>query len=97
MLGDIFHDFCRLLPFFSSKLIFSKNSFRNTIKVSNIMDSNQERHFVSPDLGPWNKLFAKVISRRQKFQLASKSYTEGFNTFLIDRIFHPFYIKLSFT
>ena len=35
----------------SSKLTFSKNSFRSTIRVSNSLDTNQDRHFVCPDLG----------------------------------------------
>ena len=43
--------FCHLLILFS-KLSFSKNSFRNTIKVSNILDPDQARHDVWPDLGP---------------------------------------------
>ena len=29
-----------------------KNSFRNTIGVSNSLDPDQARHFVEPDLGP---------------------------------------------
>ena len=42
-----------LLPpgkFFMST--FSKNSFRNTIRVSNSLDPHQARWFVGPDLGP---------------------------------------------
>ena len=35
-----------------SKLIFSKTSSRNTIRVSNSLDPDQDRHFVGPDLGP---------------------------------------------
>ena len=42
--------FCRLLIFF--KIIFLKNSFRTTIRVSNSLESDQARHFVGPDLGP---------------------------------------------
>ena len=34
------------------KSTFSKNSFRNAIKVSNNLDQDQARHFVGPDLGP---------------------------------------------
>ena len=41
---------CRL-PIFS-KSTFSKNSFRNTFKVSNSLDPDQAQHFVGPDLGP---------------------------------------------
>ena len=37
---------------FFSKLIFSKNSFRHTIKVSNALDPDQDRRSVGPDLGP---------------------------------------------
>ena len=32
--------------------VFSKNSFRNTIRVSNGCDPDQERHSVGPDLDP---------------------------------------------
>ena len=35
----------------SSNLSCSKNSFRNTIRVSNRLDPDQARHFVGPDLG----------------------------------------------
>ena len=47
----MFHAFdvvCRLF----SKLTFSKNSFRNTIRVSNCLDPDQDRPFVGPNLGP---------------------------------------------
>ena len=37
---------------FFSKLTFSENSFKNTIRVSNSLDPDQARHFVGPDLGP---------------------------------------------
>ena len=37
---------------FFSKLTFSKNYFRNTIRVSNSLNPDQARHFVGPDLGP---------------------------------------------
>ena len=36
---------------FFSKPSFSKDSFRNTIRVSNSLDPDQARHFVRPDLG----------------------------------------------
>ena len=39
---------CCLLIF--SKLTFSKNAFRNTIKMSNSLDSDQDRRSVGPDL-----------------------------------------------
>ena len=37
---------------FFQNQIFSKNSFRNKIKVSNSLDLDQARHFVGLDLGP---------------------------------------------
>ena len=37
---------------FFPKLTFSKVSFRMTIRVSNGLDPDQDRHFVGPDLGP---------------------------------------------
>ena len=37
---------------FFSKLFFSQNSFRNTIRVSNSLDPYQDQHSVDPDLGP---------------------------------------------
>ena len=43
------HFCCRLMIFF--KIKFSKNSFRKTIRVSNSLDPNQDRHSVGPDLG----------------------------------------------
>ena len=37
---------------FFSKSASLKNSFRNTIRMSNSLDPDQARHFVWPDLGP---------------------------------------------
>ena len=42
--------FCLLLTFF--KINFSKSSFKNTIRVSNSLDPDQDQHSVGPDLGP---------------------------------------------
>ena len=39
--------------FFENKF-FSKNSFRNTIRVSNRLGPDQDRHFVGPNLGPYS-------------------------------------------
>ena len=38
--------------FFFSKSPFSKNSFRNAIRVANSLDQDQAQHLVGPDLGP---------------------------------------------
>ena len=37
---------------FCSKLTFSTNIFKNTLRVSNSLDPDQDRHSVGPDLGP---------------------------------------------
>ena len=42
--------FCRLLNLF--KVNFSKNYFRNMIRVSNSLDPDLASHSVQPDLGP---------------------------------------------
>ena len=47
----MFHAFLSTTEFFQ-KSTFSKNSFWNTIRVSNSLDSDQARLFVGPDLGP---------------------------------------------
>ena len=47
----IFHAFLSSADCFL-KPTFSKNSFKNTIRVSNSLDPDQARHFVGPDLGP---------------------------------------------
>ena len=51
MLGK-FACFLSSAVFFFSKSTFSKNSFRNVMKVSNSMDPDLARRFVGPDLGP---------------------------------------------
>ena len=50
MLGNFSCFCCHLLIFF--KINLSKNSFRNTIRVLNCLDPDQERCFVSTYLGP---------------------------------------------
>ena len=58
----ILHAFCRLHIFQST---ISKNSFRNTIRVSNSLDQDQARRFVRPYLGSncLQKLSADDTSR----------------------------------
>ena len=74
MLGN-FHAFVDICSLFLISINFKifKNSFRNTIRVSNSLDPDRDRHSVSPDLGP--NCFAKNISRRQKLPLARKELT----------------------
>ena len=47
---EFFHAFLSSVDFFIST--FSKNSFRNTIRVSISLDQDQARHFARPDLSP---------------------------------------------
>ena len=64
--------------FFFSKSSFSKNSFRNTIRVTNSLDPDQARQNGS-------KLFAKVICRRHCSSQGAKTllflfiYSSQFN------------------
>ena len=44
------HAYCHLLIIFQNHH-FKKNSFRNTISVSNSLDPDQAQHVVGPDLG----------------------------------------------
>ena len=56
--------FCLLNIF---KIYFSKNSFRNTIRVPNSLDPDQDLNFVRPDLGPncLQRLSADSTSRQR--------------------------------
>ena len=49
---EIFHAFLSPADFFFQNQLFLKNSFRNTIRVSNSLDPDQARHYVGPDLDP---------------------------------------------
>ena len=51
------------------KSTFSKNSFKNTIRVSNSLDPDQARHYVRPDLGP------NCLQRLQQTTLVVKELT----------------------
>ena len=53
---------------FFSNLTFSKNSFRNTIRLSNRLDPDQDRQNVGPDLGTncLHKLSADDKSQRKE-------------------------------
>ena len=70
-----------LAPF---KLTFSKNSFRNSIRLLNSLDPDQARHVVRPDLGPicLKKLTAKKKKKpMQNYQACKelKSWNEPFH------------------
>ena len=56
------------------KRTFSKNSFRNTLRVSNSLDPDQARHFVGPDLGLkcLHRLSAGDTRRQRVLKIALK-------------------------
>ena len=64
-----FYVVCRS-PLFS-KLTFSNNSLRNTVRVSNGLHPYEDQHSVGPYLHG-SKLLAKAISRWQKSTLAKE-------------------------
>ena len=47
-----FHDILSSADFFFSKLTFSKNYYKNTIKVPNSFDPDRARHLIGSDLDP---------------------------------------------
>ena len=49
--------------------------YKIKIRVSNSFDPDQDLHIVGPD---WSKLFAKIISKRQKLPLAGKELMISF-------------------
>ena len=64
---------------FFSKSTFSNNSFRNTIRMPNLLDPDQARHYVRPDLGP--KCLQRLSAddtRRQKVKSESILFTQIF-------------------
>ena len=61
---------CRLT--FSKIHFFFKYSFRNTIRVSNHFDQEQNLHSVGPDLGP--KCLQVISAEAKKHPLQAKSY-----------------------
>ena len=65
MLGNFSWFLLTFSDFFQNQH-FQKKSFRNTIRVSNNLDSDQDRHSVGPDLGPncLQRLSADDISPR---------------------------------
>ena len=65
MLGNVFMLLLSSADFFFKVNIFKK-SFRNTIRLSNGFDPDQDRHFVGTDLSPncLQRLSADDQSRR---------------------------------
>ena len=69
MLGNFSCFCCRQCCLFS-KLTFSKNSFSNTIRVSNSFDSDQDRSSVGPEQVP--KCLQRLSADNKKSPLARK-------------------------
>ena len=66
----IFSCFCRCADMFQNQF-FSKNSFRNTIRVSNSLDPDQALQNVRPDLDP---NFLQGLSADDTSRLRVKEY-----------------------
>ena len=78
MLGNFSPFCCHLLTFFL-KFTFSKNSFSNTIRVSNSLDSDQHRHFVDPELGSNCLQMIQVTASEERVKKSNKPVHEIFN------------------
>ena len=79
MLGNFSCFCCRLQTFF--KINFFKKSFRNTIRLSNGLDPDQDCHVISPDLGPncLQRLSADdlwLLARKESLEVVRKSEHE---------------------
>ena len=70
-----------LSAIFIQSLLFKKNYFRNTIRVSNSLDPDQDRPTVGPDLGP-NCL--QRLSVNLKSPLARKELYNHNNSGMLD-------------
>ena len=66
MLGNFLY-FLWAADCFYKIILFQKIIFRNTIRVSNILDADQARHYVRPDLRPncLQRLLADDISKQR--------------------------------
>ena len=66
---------------FFQHLIFSKNSFRYTIIVSNGLDSDQDLHVVGPDLGrnclKMSQQMTKVAASQERVKRASAAIQQN--------------------
>ena len=76
MLGN-FSCFCCHLPTFFINNFFQKNYFRNTDRVSNGLDPDQDQHCVGPDLGPNYLQRLSAGDRSLRYQLQAKSSTSS--------------------
>ena len=77
MLGIFECLYCRLLTFLKLSIYFHNVFFRNTIRVSNGLDPDQDRRSVGPDLGP-NCL--QKLSADDKSPLARKELIRSYVT-----------------
>ena len=57
---------------FLQNQLFHKKSFRNSIRVSNGLDTDQDRHNVGPDLGPNCLQMLSVDDKSRRWQGKSR-------------------------
>ena len=65
---------------FFQNYLFKKKIFRNTIRVSISLDPDQDRHFVSPDLGP-NCLTADFFFKINYFKKLFQEHNQSVKQF----------------
>ena len=87
---------------FYQNLFFSKTSFKNTIRVSNSLDSDQTRRYVESDLGPNCEGYQRN-KRKYAFILSNHFYSKSLrgklnSKFSIGEVYRRIYNrKFSFT
>ena len=85
MLGIFFMLSLSSADFFFSKLIYFKNSIWNTIRMSNSLDPDQDRHSVCPDLGAYclhkgNTQMAKDVTSTSKERVEVSRFLVSIDT-----------------
>ena len=80
--------------FFFSKSTFSKNSFWNTIRVSNSFDPDQTRRCVGSNLGSncLHRLWADDTSSQRNQVIVNFNVNRIFSVYWITRIFYVFLV-----
>ena len=63
-----------------TKLAFSKKKFRNTIRASNSLDPDQDRHYVGPGLGP-NCLQRLSADDKKRKEFITRTVNKGICTY----------------
>ena len=82
-MGNFSCSFCGLLTVLKTNFFFQKIYFRNTIRVSNGLDPDQEWHSVGPDL---RQNFLQSLSINTKYDWSSRFVDKRGQVFFMNRI-----------